>query len=282
MESKFGEKAGWLKKKEPSKKWKTLFCIVRGTSFEVHKDDKVQDPPRPQETFELAGAKLQKVPSILLEGSQDAHHGTDHFSFMVVPRATVTGKPPQRHVFKPMHDEEKREWLQFLAGKSDARLLARQRGPRRSAGAEGAHEDEFDVDVVLSRLETYASLVSFRVQRRFIHLLSMPHEDFANLKTVVRGMMGMSAALRPRAQVQRSKSEQVLTRALFRLREAGDDDMEEEDGEEDEDEYDSPRSDSLQPEPEPEPEPSAPPPSSDESSDDGTCRCLRNPPHVVG
>ena len=92
----------------------------------------------------------------------------------------------------------------------------------------------------------------------------------------------MSAALRPRAQVQRSKSEQVLTRALFRLREAGDDDMEEEDGEEDEDEYDSPRSDSLQPEPEPEPEPSAPPPSSDESSDDGTCRCLRNPPHVVG
>ena len=218
MAGRYGDKAGWLKKKKPGKPWTTEFCIIRGTSFEIYSDDNIQDERvKPRQRFELRGALLDpKVPSTLLQGSLDAHHGTDQYSFMVTPRVEERGKRPERHVFKAMHEEEKTEWLRVLALKNGSR-----RGAERaivSAPKLTVAEDDFEVDGVVSRLETYACLVSFRVQRKFIHLLNSPHEDYASLKSVVLGMVMASAAM-PGHHMQPSSSERHLLGELAALRE---------------------------------------------------------------
>eukprot|EP01043_Picozoa_sp_COSAG02_P066086 COSAG02_NODE_10172_length_2003_cov_1.709559_3_plen_432_part_00 len=199
---------------------------------------------KPRQQFELRGAALDpKVPSTLLQGSLDAHHGTDQYllrsmvlfglllavdpvdqeicwssrySFMVTPRVEGRGKRPERHVFKAMHDEEKTEWLRLLQQKNGSR-------PAGAAAVVSApqlteREDDFEVEGVVSRLETYACLVSFRVQRKFIHLLNSPHEDYASLKSVVLGMVMASAAM-PGHQMQPTKSERHLLGELAALRE---------------------------------------------------------------
>lgn len=219
MAGRYGDKAGWLKKKKAGKPWTTQFCVIRGTSFEIYPDDNIQDERvKPRQQFELKGAVLDpKVPSTLLQGSLDAHHGTDQYSFMVTPRVEERGKRPERHVFKAMHEEEKTEWLRVLALKNGSR-----RGVDRaivSAPKLTVAEDDFEVDGVVSRLETYACLVSFRVQRKFIHLLNSPHEDYASLKSVVLGMVMASAAM-PGHHMQPSSSERHLLGELAALRES--------------------------------------------------------------
>jgi class 3 adenylate cyclase len=215
------DKAGWLKKKKPGKPWTTDFCVVRTiegrTVFELYRDDNIQDERvRPRATFDLLGATLEaRVPSTLLEGSQDAHQGTDQYSFMIKPRA-VGKRPQERHVFKAMHDEEKVEWLRLLQSMNGSR--SRTNSEAIGAPVLARAEDDFDVDAVLSRLETYACLVSFRVQRKFIHLLNSPHEDYASLKTLVLGMVAMSAAM-PGHRLEPSSSERHLLGELATLRE---------------------------------------------------------------
>ena len=135
---------------------------------------------------------------------------------MVTPRTEGRGKRPERHVFKAMHDEEKTEWLRLLQQKNGSRLggtAAVVSAPKLSVG-----EDDFEVEGVVSRLETYACLVSFRVQRKFIHLLNSPHEDYASLKSVVLGMVMASAAM-PGNHMQPTKSERHLLGELAALRE---------------------------------------------------------------
>jgi hypothetical protein len=94
-------------------------------------------------------------------------------------------------VFKAMNNAEKYEWYKFLHEQSGAQQRRRDGGEPASELVEAGQE--FDVEEVLSRLEIYASLVSFRVQRKFIHILQAPrYRDPAHLKSLVQTMVGLS------------------------------------------------------------------------------------------
>eukprot|EP01043_Picozoa_sp_COSAG02_P031469 COSAG02_NODE_2055_length_9982_cov_3.771426_8_plen_112_part_00 len=41
MAGRYGDKAGWLKKKKAGKPWTTEFCVVRGDVFEIYPDDDI-------------------------------------------------------------------------------------------------------------------------------------------------------------------------------------------------------------------------------------------------
>ena len=59
-ESRYGDKAGWLKKKRPAKDWETHFCVVRG-SILTHYEDEEMTVARG--SVELRGAQLEhKLP----------------------------------------------------------------------------------------------------------------------------------------------------------------------------------------------------------------------------
>lgn len=45
MAGRYGDKAGWLKKKKGGKPWTTEFCVVRGSVFEIYPDDDIGAPP---------------------------------------------------------------------------------------------------------------------------------------------------------------------------------------------------------------------------------------------
>ena len=190
--SRFGDKAGWLKKKLPGRDWETQFCMVKHGRLEYYEDEGMTIL---RGSFDLKGAKLDyKVPSHLIEGSQDVHHGTDKFSFMAEPRGQNL-KKQQRHIFKAANNEEKYEWFAFLHYTTGARRRAPAEESPQAGPAVLAGSDEFDVEEVMSKLEIYASLVSFRVQRKFIHILRSPRfRDAANLKTLVTAMIGMGRA----------------------------------------------------------------------------------------
>lgn len=214
----YGDKAGWLKKKKPGKPWDTHFCVVRGDTFEVYKDDRIKDV-KPRQTFSLRGVRLEpKVPSTLLEGSLDAHHGTDKYSFMVTPRADPRGKKAERHVFKAMHDEEKTAWLRALQQANGSRGS----GARAVIGTPTPEvDDAFETEDVVSRLETYACLVSFRVQRYFIHLLNSPHEDYRTFKSVGQAILMAQAVTGLSTPLQHSASERHLAEQLALLDASG-------------------------------------------------------------
>ena len=44
MAGRYGDKAGWLKKKQGGKPWTTFFCVVRDSVFEVYPSNEIGAP----------------------------------------------------------------------------------------------------------------------------------------------------------------------------------------------------------------------------------------------